>query len=177
MDPFFIVFLIACGFAALTDFLIYKIPNEIIAFLLVLFFVKTFVLIGFEWTAFKGPLMVFGATLFVCFVLYAAKMLGAGDAKMIAIVSLWVADYNVLLFFIFMTITGGIMGIAYLKWHIFIDTGRIFLLEKLSGVAVLKSYLDEKQLSPTRHIDSKLKITIPYGIAVFIGVILMLKFY
>ena len=177
MDPFFIVFLITCGFAALTDFLIYKIPNEVIVFLFVLFFIKVFVLIGFEWDALKIPLIVFGATLFVCFVLYAVKLLGAGDAKIIAVVSLWMTDYNVLLFFILMTLAGGLMGLIYLKGHNFIEIGRLFLLKKISEVKVFKGYLDEKQFSPSRDIESKLKMTIPYGVAVFAGVILMLKFY
>ena len=141
-----------------------------------LFFAKVFVLVGFDLSAFKIPLMIFGATLFVCFVLYAVKMLGAGDAKIIAVVALWMTDYNVLLFLIFMTVAGGVMGLIYLKGHGLIDVGRLFLLNKLSGIKFFKGYLDEKQLSPSRDINSKLKITIPYGVAVFAGVLLTLQF-
>jgi len=177
MDPFFLIFLIVCGLAAFTDFLIYKIPNEIIAFLFTLFFISFFMKAGFDWQVLKTPLMVFGISLFVCFVLYAVKMLGAGDAKLIAVVSLWVTDYNPLLFFILMTFFGGILGLLYLKLHDYIDTVRFFLIKKLSNIAFIKGYLKEKTQTPARDLKNKSKVTLPYGVAVFAGVLLMLKFY
>ncbi len=177
MDLFFIVFLVVCAFVALVDFLIYKIPNEVIVFLFALFFTKVLLESGFDWSVMKTPLMVFGVTFFVCFVLYAIKMLGAGDAKFIAVVSLWVVDYNALLFFIFMALAGGILGLIYLKADPFIERIRFFLIKKLSALKFLEGYLTEKKKTPTRHLKSLSKITIPYGVAVFAGVLLMLNFY
>ena len=85
-----IVFLIfaALGLAAMaSDIAYYRIPNALVLALLLLF-----VAVAFAWMprdAWSGHLIAGGGTLVVAALLYAGRALGAGDAKLLAVMALW----------------------------------------------------------------------------------------
>jgi len=112
-----------------------------------------------------------------CFILYTLKGLGAGDAKLIAVASLWLSDINILLFFLMMAAAGGVMGFVYLKGHQFIDMFRVFLLGKIRAVPAMAGYFVEQDSPMLRKQKGESAKIIPYGIAVFVGILLTLQFY
>jgi len=177
MDVFFSIFIGICALVAVIDFLIYKIPNELLAFMFLLFFVKVFFMQGLSIETLQWPLIIFSATLVGCFILYTLKGLGAGDAKLIAVASLWLSDINILLFFLMMAAAGGVMGFVYLKGHQFIDMFRVFLLGKIRSVPAMAGYFVEQDSPMLRKQKGENAKIIPYGIAVFVGILLTLQFY
>ncbi len=103
----FIVPPICLTLAALTDFLEMKIPNRIPAIMIVSFFaIVPFVgmtLVDFGWHLLAAA-SVFG----VCFGLFAANVMGGGDAKLLSAAALWFG-FNISLFE-FVAFTGYIGG-------------------------------------------------------------------
>lgn len=179
MDLFFGVFILVLGLAAFIDFLVFKIPNEIVLFIIVLFFVKTFLLFGFSFDPIKVPLFVFAITLAVTFLMYLFRVLGAGDAKLIAAASLWVPVPDLMVFYVLMTLSGGALALIYLKLGTHLESARLALGQNLSSVPFFSGYIAEKQASPSSiekeggaEKVSKWQIKVPYGVAIFVGLLI-----
>jgi prepilin peptidase CpaA len=108
----FVAFMIA---AAVIDLISYRIPNELVLALLVLFLIVA----ALNWTEVAwvshigSAFLVFGAGLF----LYAIGQMGAGDVKLLAVVALWSGVFALPSLMIFVSICGliGMLTIVLLR--------------------------------------------------------------
>ena len=171
MIVFQVSFLLACFLAAFWDFLFYKIPNEIILFMIVLFVLKVLLLESISQAFVPG--CIFLGTLILGYVLYFFKIIGAGDAKLIAASSLWVAPEHYSSFLLLMSVAGGILGLLYYVMDTQISYGRILCINILEKI----SFIDKSSFQEVKENSSvegeKKKIYVPYGVAVFAGSVMV----
>jgi prepilin peptidase CpaA len=174
VEIFFVAFIIACFAAAACDFLVFKIPNAILLFIIVLFILK--VLLFQSVKDLIWPVIAFGGVLFVGFILYLFKWIGAGDAKFIAVVSLWASQKNLLFFLMMMSIAGGALALLYMKFNPQIFGMQQKILSHLKNVpyfSYLKSAPEPKETNVKQQDSKKKNIIIPYGVAVFVGALIL----
>lgn len=173
MEIFFGAFIIACFAAAACDFLVFKIPNVILMFIILLFILK--VLLFQSVKDFLWPVAAFGGVLFVGFILYLFKWIGAGDAKFIAVVSLWASQKNLVVFLMMMSIAGGVLALLYLKFHPQIFGVQQKILSHLRLVpyfAKLSLSTESNEQKAKQDEKNTKKRIIPYGVAVFVGALI-----
>lgn len=174
VEILFGAFIIACFVAAVCDFLVFKLPNAILLFIILLFVLK--VLMFQSAHDFVWPLIAFVSVLCAGFFLYLFKWIGAGDAKFIAVTSLWASQINLAFFLLIMSIAGGALAVIYLKFHPQVFAVQQKLLSQLKSIPyfekVLVSYEPaKKQKEKNTNKETKKDIVIPYGVAVFVGVL------
>jgi prepilin peptidase CpaA len=118
---------IALTIAAISDLFTMKIPNWI-SLVLVVLFMPVALLAGFDWLqiglAFLAALIVFG----VCFGLFAANVMGGGDAKLLTASALWFGyDPTLFTFLVLVAFAGGLVTILILliraKAHLVLALG------------------------------------------------------
>jgi prepilin peptidase CpaA len=142
--------------AAMTDATTYKIPNWLTALTAVLFFPMAF-LTSMPLNEF-GLHVLAGVVLFLAgYILFALRLFGGGDAKLMAAAGLWFGAGQSLNFLIFTAVAGGVLAIAIGLWSVF---SMFWQYSPLSG----KSALDKS----IRKIQPKL----PYGFALCVGAII-----
>lgn len=144
-----VVFPFAMIYAAISDILTMTIANRV-SLVLIGTFIVIAPFIGLTWSEFGMHLAAFGLVLAVTFCLFAAGMLGGGDAKLMASTALWMGMGAPLVSYIIIsTVAGGILTIALM-------VVRGSPLAVVAGeVPALRRVLDEKD--------------IPYGVALAIG--------
>lgn len=108
------LFLICLAIAAVSDLFTMKIPNWISVALLVLF-VPAALFAGFGWAqigfSFLAALAVFG----VCFALFAANVMGGGDAKLLTASAVWFGyDPSLVSFLVIVSFAGGLVTVLIL---------------------------------------------------------------
>ncbi len=102
--------------AGMTDLISLRIPNKVSAALALAFF-PVALISGASWELIGTNLLIGGAVLAVAVVLFALKVLGAGDGKLIAALSLWFG-YDHLLGFLFATsVAGGVLCLAIIAYR------------------------------------------------------------
>jgi len=102
-------------FIGVYDFSFYRIPNLLLGALLVLYgFYAPFYVEGGELLRSLGVFVLIFA---VGFGFYALKFFGAGDAKYLAVTSLWVGSYGILPFVLIVAVVGGFLGLIYLTFR------------------------------------------------------------
>ena len=113
-----------CGLAAWSDFKGYRIPNIVSAIIIGSFALAYTVLLftGQKEVIFfslKSHLGSFFIVLIVTMAMFAVKILGAGDSKMAAALSLWLGFPGLTPFLFYMALTGGILAAVslWLKKH------------------------------------------------------------
>jgi len=136
-------------FAAYTDARRYRIPNLISLALLLLF--PAHVLLSPAPVAWGQHLFVFAAVLAAGYFLYAKKYAGAGDIKLLAVISLWAGPDFVGLFLFITAIAGGLLAIV------------------TASAVVYRHRRAKKSGKP-----AVAKAPIPYGVAIATGGICML---
>lgn len=176
---FFIItlFVLTNLLIAVYDFSFYRIPNVLLGVLLVLYAFYSPIYLTRE--IIVSSLVVFAVVLFLGFGFYVLKFIGGGDAKYIAVASLWVEAHQILQFIFLVALIGG--GLALLYLAIKHPMGRLSdwvwmriqkceerfpRLEKIwvgSGIGAEKG--KREPLDPR---------AIPYGIAIAIGSIAMM---
>jgi prepilin peptidase CpaA len=101
--------------AAVIDLISYRIPNELVLALLVLFLIVAAInWSDVSWVSHIGAaILVFGAGLF----LYAIRQMGAGDVKLLAVVALWSGVFALPSLMIFVSVCGlvGMLTIVLLR--------------------------------------------------------------
>jgi prepilin peptidase CpaA len=141
--------------AAVSDFKSFTIPNHYslvvaslfcLAFLSVTLFTSDVTI----FLSFTSHLMAFAVTLGITALMYALKLLGAGDSKLMASVGLWLGLTGLVPFLFYMSVAGGVLaGVTlYLKKKPMQET-------PLEG-----SWIDTSQKGENR---------LPYGIAIAFG--------
>lgn len=135
------LFLIA---AAASDSWRYRIPNWTCLGLLALF--PAFVLTAPYAVAWQEHLVVFGLALAVGFILYARHVTGAGDIKLLAVMSLWAGPPYLGMFLFITAISGGLLALV---------------------IAAIN--YRRNQTCPPDKVVALARVPIPYGVAIAIG--------
>jgi len=109
-----LAFLVCLGWAAISDLRTMRIPNWISLALVALFALWS--IFGFIDAPGAHVLVALGVLL-VTFGLFAANWLGAGDAKLLAALALWMGPQHIALFVGLVAILGGIFAAMLLSAH------------------------------------------------------------
>lgn len=98
--------------AAASDIWIRKIPNWTVLGLMALFVVAA----PFGWlsSSWSAALLTSAVALAAGFVLYVGKIMGAGDAKLLAVAALFAGPEHLLLLLVITTIAGGVLAVLAL---------------------------------------------------------------
>lgn len=97
--------------AALLDFLYYRLPNKL--FYVIFYLFPIYIILSFKFHLVSNYL-VFVGSLLIGFGLFSATIIGGGDAKLLAAVSLWIGWNNIVPFMLWILIIGGAVSCAYL---------------------------------------------------------------
>lgn len=139
---------------AVFDFLTLRIPNWLNALIGVSFLIAALVF-GMPWSLMGVHLLCGLILLCVGFALFAANLIGGGDAKMLAAIGLWVGFEQLVPFLIYMSLAGGLLAIAMLLLQ------RFRRLLTTTGLDVFASIMARK-------------IDLPYGMAIAAGALAVL---
>jgi prepilin peptidase CpaA len=142
--------------AALSDVTSFRIPNWLTGLIAALFFPMALItgmpMIEFLWH------LAAGLVLFcVGYALFAFRVFGGGDAKLMAAAGLWFGTAQTIPFLTMTAFAGGLLAVAIAGWSVFM------LYWQVNGAAA-GSALD-KQLQ-------KVRPKLPYGFAFAVGAIL-----
>ncbi|MDQ0455428.1 A24 family peptidase [Rhizobium paknamense] len=100
--------------AAITDLVAMKIPNSLVLFLLAGFFLAA-LLSGMSPVTFAFSLLAGFVVLGVCFLLFAVRAMGGGDAKLLAAAAPWFGWNAALLgFLLHVAVCGGVLTLVLL---------------------------------------------------------------
>ncbi len=130
--------------AALSDAARYRIPN--VACLTILLLYPIFALTSPTPPAWLGNACVFALVLSCGYILYLKKWAGAGDIKLIAVISLWAGPTFAMPFLLITALSGGVLSLGI--------GGMTLFRQRLSG------RIDQSELNRT---------PIPYGVAIALG--------
>jgi prepilin peptidase CpaA len=114
-----LVFPMAMAFAAANDLFTMKIPNKISLALIAAFAVSAlYVQLPLETALIHVG--IGAAALVVGFILFSLRLLGGGDAKLMAAGALWMGQEHALFYIAYVTIFGGILSAAILVYRKYI---------------------------------------------------------
>ncbi len=176
MQTYYILFSLLACFAAIFDFLFYRIPNVFCSLIAIIFIMGSAIFYPVE--KILHAFLLSGGTLGVCFLLYLMRILGAGDAKLLTVSSLWAADTNFLYFMLTTSMCGGLLGLLYLMSSDKIDIIRIklnlFLTKFFENNFVSGFYKKYAELPfKNSYSTEKGKIFLPYGVAICGGCLMI----
>ncbi len=170
---FYIAFGICALIIGIFDFLFYRIPNLFVLVLIGLF-------LGLSLTLGDSKFFIAASitgtiALLSCYLLYVFGWLGAGDVKFIFAASLWASQVNSLIFFLSISLAGGILALIYINFSAYIDQARLFLISFLgkhfNKSQFFRRYSEAPFIYATAVPTKETKI--PYGIAVAMGCLLV----
>ncbi|WVT73261.1 prepilin peptidase [Sinorhizobium chiapasense] len=145
----FVVFPFCLGVAAFSDLLTMTIPNRVSVVLLGSFLVVA-LMAGLDFGEIGQHMAVALAVFAVCFGLFAANVMGGGDAKLLTASAIWFGfTPSLTAFLLYVSIFGGLLTLA------------ILLLRRQENV-ILASGIPVPQLLLTAK-------KIPYGVAIALG--------
>lgn len=133
-------FAVLLAAAAVSDVRSYKIPNKIVLAILLLYPVHVVVTpLPVDWLM---ALAVFVASLAIGFVLFATKIFGAGDAKLIAATMLWAGPTLAPLSLLICALSGGAIALLMLSPARFVIAGALSSMGRESASnAVLAKHM------------------------------------
>lgn len=99
--------------AVFTDVLTYRIPNRISLGITVLYFIYALFVRG-EAVNLPAAVAVAAGVFAVATVLFALRLMGGGDVKLLAAVALWAGPGHVLPFLVVTSIAGGVLALVAL---------------------------------------------------------------
>lgn len=172
------LFVITSLIAAIYDFLYYKIPNLLVGILFAIFVSGTLIFTPFSnWILPETillPIVVFLGVIVMGYVLFRFGLMGAGDVKLLAVMSAWAySQDSLVVYWIVVSVIGGVLGGMYLQTVEWINTMRIrlsFLFNSLFNWPVLS----EKEASSNISSFGKSKTVIPYGVAISCGALVLI---
>lgn len=153
--------LLICFYAAVYDFIFYKIPNRIILVLIGAFIANGLfsVMSGVPVYIVIYPVFIATIILFIGILLFSFKVMGAGDAKLIAACSLFIPYEYIYQFVFLIFVSGGILALTYILFKNPLAFVRQLLLAKI---------VDK---SDDQIIALENKNIVPYAIAIFAGLL------
>ena len=140
--------------AAVTDLTHYRIPNGIVLGLMGLFLVVA--LIHFPSVNWPIHLIPAIATLAVTAVIYVLRGMGAGDAKLIAVLALWSGTPALAPFLLWTTVSGLLMAVVLVPSRLFLSQ---LAVQRRLEIRSLPRILRRKE-------------GVPYGLAIASGALL-----
>ncbi len=157
--------------AALYDFMFYKIPNKIVFALCIL---------SVPYLVFFAPEGTLILTLSLSFILLALGFMcnrfgwmGAGDAKLLAVASLWVVPPHIPAMILVMALIGGFLALVFMTMASQIDIFRIRLIAAtrplMSRISGLSDYYNAEFI-PSQA-EERSKTPIPYGVAIALALV------
>ncbi len=144
-----LLFAAALVWAAWSDLLRLRIPNPVVLAIAALY--PLYVLSAPQPVDWPGALIVAGVVLAVGFALFALRIIGGGDAKLLAVVALWAGPPLIVFLMLSTAIVGGLLAL-------FASTPLRMLLPYVAAAARVDA--DVGQLVNTQ---------IPYGVAIAAG--------
>jgi prepilin peptidase CpaA len=114
--PLLLLFPAAMAFAGAMDLFTMTIPNRVSMALIGAFLVCG-VFAGLSLEQFAVHLACGGAILIIGIGMFAAGLLGGGDAKLMAASAIWVGVDKLMLYFLTISILGGVLAIALLVYR------------------------------------------------------------
>lgn len=121
--PLLLIFPAAMAFAAAMDLVTMTIPNRI-SLALVAAFVFLAPFTGIGWHALLVNHIAAGALVLVIVVgMFAQGWLGGGDAKLTAVIAMWVGFDHLLPFLVQMAVFGGMLSLAILSYRHSVPAG------------------------------------------------------
>ncbi len=110
----FLTLPLCLAFAALNDLFSMTIPNRI-SLILLLSFIVVAPFTGMEWQTFAMSIAAAAAVFFACFALFAANVMGGGDAKLLTAAALWYGfNASLIEFLLAVTFIGGVLTLGIL---------------------------------------------------------------
>ncbi|MEL6921698.1 MAG: prepilin peptidase [Pseudomonadota bacterium] len=145
----FVVFPFAMIYAALSDVFTMTIANRVSLMLIVGFLIVA-PFIGITWMEFMWHIAAFALILVITFALFAANVMGGGDAKLMSSTALWIGlNAQLMEYVLVFTVAGGLITLFLLMLR------NSAFATYVGEIRVLWRMLDEKD--------------IPYGVGLAIG--------
>jgi prepilin peptidase CpaA len=135
----FVLFPVGMAFAATSDLLTMTISNRVTLGLAAAFFLLA-PFAGMDWSLFGLHVAAGAIVLAIAFGCFAFGWIGGGDAKLAAVIALWLGPYQTMPFILTASIFGGVLTLAILtfrrqQWPAFIDQAWVQRLhDSKSGV-------------------------------------------
>lgn len=161
------------GLAALTDLRERRIPNWLTVGTAALY--PVYVLSSPAPVAWLGALGAAAAVFILGLVLFARQLIGGGDVKLIAAVTLWAGVDQLALFALVTSLAGGALALGslwYRRWHGLIGAHMAALgwnLAPAGGTRPTSSACSEAAEAVSSTSTGQATITLPYGIAIAAG--------
>lgn len=162
-------------YAAWTDRDRRLIPNRVSAVIVALFVIWVVAAHAFEASIYvtaTNNLATAGVVFVVGYLLWAIKMLGGGDVKLMTAVSLWAGTQWIAPFIFLTTLVGAGLALLQLALHRLLPHTAICLFGGADDASLLtaKQPAGEPTSSDTTHDDATpTGPTVPYGIAIAVG--------
>jgi len=121
-----LAFPVAMAFAAANDLFTMTIPNKI-SLILIATFAAAALDTGMPWQDALTHVGVGFAALIVGFVLFSLRLVGGGDAKLMAAGALWMGFDFVLPYVVYITVFGGVLSLAILAYRRFVPAQKFAL--------------------------------------------------
>lgn len=161
------------------DFSFYRIPNSLLGGLLILYGIYAAFYLNVETilsSAGVGLVM-----LILGFGLFAFKFIGAGDAKYLAVASLWVGAAKIVNFILIFSLIGGVLSVIYLLLTDFVARFSDWVWSQIQKAEARCSYLEYVWVGSGKGPEKKERANIssrviPYGIAIALGSITIMLY-
>ncbi len=171
------VFVLINVIIAIYDFSFYRIPNIFLGALLVIY--------GLYAPFYLSPdellmsLVIFGVVLIVAFGLFSLQYMGAGDAKYLAVVSIWFGFAKVFQLILLIAVAGGVLAVICLVLQPYILRGSDLMWTLFQKGETRFPFLQYVWIGsgsgPEREKRENIPPRmIPYGVAIATGSILMM---
>jgi prepilin peptidase CpaA len=162
----FVGFLVMLGLAALTDIRERRIPNRLTGALAALY--PVYVLVSPVPVAWPAALGLATVVFLIGLGLFARELIGGGDVKLIAAVSLWAGPEHFVWFMLITTLAGGalsLISLCYRRWSGVIEAHLAALgLAAIGGLGGIVSEAPRSGPTAASH-----PATLPYGVAIAAG--------
>lgn len=160
------------------DFSFYRIPNSLLAALLVIYGFSAPFLMNIN--DLVSSLIVFAIALFLGLALFASKVIGGGDAKYLAVIALWAGFPGVIQFLFFTAMIGGLLAVLYLLLRDYMgrasDCVWSFFQKFEEYLPVLQYVWIGSGVGPEKGKRDNISArVVPYGVAIAAGAIIMMQ--
>jgi len=163
--------------AAILDFLYYRLPNKL--FYVIFYLFPIYIVLSFKFYLMSNYLVFVGSIL-IGFALFSAAIIGGGDAKLLAAVSLWIGWNNIVPFILWMLLFGGVISCFYVIFpkaiHYITAQMREFIRKQTPLKRSVRFLVSDVDAIEGEVLSLQQKRMIPYGISIAgAGLVILLK--
>ncbi|HXF91095.1 MAG TPA: prepilin peptidase [Candidatus Nitrosotenuis sp.] len=166
-----LIYLVECCL----DFMYFTLPNKLFYALFYLFPFYVFASTNYPLLYNYGLFLIF---VVIGFILFALSLFEAGDAKLLAVSTLWVGWHNLIVFLLVMSLLGGVIGLSYVYSdvyiHRFAKTCREIVKKNPFLSRIISFFVANLQIMEAKIAQMQERRLIPYGIAISLATILVL---